>query len=63
MANFILTIDMITREAVRLWKNTNAFMQHVDMQFDDSYARLAPRSATHCASGCRMTTSSERDLR
>ena len=38
MANQILTIDMITREAVRLWKNSNAFMQNVDMQYDDSYA-------------------------
>jgi len=29
---------MITREAVRLWKNTNAFLQNVDMQYDDSFA-------------------------
>lgn len=43
MANTILTIDMITREAVRLWKNTNAFMQHVDMQFDDSYAKTGAK--------------------
>ena len=43
MANSILTIDMITREAVRLWKNTNAFMQHVDMQFDDSYAKTGAK--------------------
>ena len=38
MANAILTIDMITREAVRLWKNSNAFLQNVDMQYDDSFA-------------------------
>lgn len=38
MANNLLTIDMITREAVRLWKNTNAFLQNVDMQYDDSFA-------------------------
>ena len=38
MANFLLTIDMITREAVRLWRNTNAFLQNVDMQYDDSFA-------------------------
>lgn len=38
MANSILTINMITREAIRLWKNSNAFMMNVDMQYDDSYA-------------------------
>lgn len=38
MANSLLTINMITREAVRLWKNTNAFMQNVDMQYDPSFA-------------------------
>jgi len=38
MANSLLTINMITREAVRLWKNTNAFIQNVDMQYDDSFA-------------------------
>lgn len=36
--NSLLTINMITREAVRLWKNTNAFIQNVDMQYDDSFA-------------------------
>lgn len=29
---------MITREAVRLWKNSNAFLQNVDMQYDESFA-------------------------
>jgi len=38
MPNNLLTINMITREAVRLWKNTNAFLQNVDMQYDDSFA-------------------------
>ena len=38
MTNTILTIDMITREAVRLWRNTNAFIQHIEMQYDDSFA-------------------------
>ncbi len=38
MANSLLTINMITREAVRLWRNSNAFMQNVDMQYDDSFA-------------------------
>jgi len=38
MANSLLTINMIAREAVRLWKNSNAFIQNVDMQYDDSFA-------------------------
>jgi hypothetical protein len=38
MANSLLTISMITREAVRLWKNTNAFIQNINRQYDDSYA-------------------------
>src|SRR6267154_410955 len=38
MANSLLTINMITREAVRLWKNSNAFIQNVDMQFASSFA-------------------------
>jgi hypothetical protein len=38
VANQLLTINMITREAVRLWKNSNAFLQNVDMQYDDSFA-------------------------
>jgi P22 coat protein - gene protein 5 len=38
MPNQLLTIDMITREAVRLWKNSNAFIQNVDMQYDNSFA-------------------------
>jgi hypothetical protein len=38
MANLLLTINMITREAVRLWKNSNAFIQNVDMQYDNSFA-------------------------
>lgn len=38
MSNALLTIDMITREAIRLWKNSNAFIQNVDMQYDKSFA-------------------------
>jgi len=38
VANTLLTINMITREAVRLWKNSNAFIQNVDMQYDESFA-------------------------
>lgn len=39
MANTLLTIDMITREAVRLWRNNNSFLRMVDRQYDDSFAR------------------------
>lgn len=43
MANTLLTINMITREAVRLWKNSNAFIQNVDMQYDDSFAQVGAK--------------------
>lgn len=43
MSNTLLTIDMITREAVRLWKNTNALLQNIDMQYDDSFARTGAK--------------------
>lgn len=38
MVNSLLTIDMITREAIRLWKNSNAFLMNVDHQYDSSFA-------------------------
>ncbi len=43
MSNTLLTIDMITREALRLWKNTNAFMMHVSTQYDDQYAKTGAK--------------------
>lgn len=46
MANSLLTINLITREAVRLWKNTNAFMQNVSTQYDDQYARTGAKIGT-----------------
>lgn len=46
MANTLLTINMITREAVRLWKNSNAFIQNVDMQYDDSFAQTGAKIGT-----------------
>ncbi len=36
--NSLLTIDMITREAVRLFKNTNMFIQNIDTQYDPAFA-------------------------
>jgi|SRR5579859_259659 len=46
MANTILTINMITREAIRLWKNSNAFMMSIDRQYDDSFARSGAKIGT-----------------
>lgn len=43
MANSLLTINMITREAVRLWKNSNAFLQNIDQQYDDSFAQTGAK--------------------
>jgi hypothetical protein len=43
VANSLLTIQMITREAVRLWKNTNNFLRNVDTQYDDQYARTGAK--------------------
>jgi hypothetical protein len=44
--NALLTINMITREAVRLWKNSNAFIQNINMQYDDSFARTGAKIGT-----------------
>ena len=39
MANSLLTINMITNEAVRLFTQTNAFLRTVSRQYDDQFAR------------------------
>lgn len=36
--NSLLTIDMITREAVRLFKNSNLFIMNMDTQYDGAFA-------------------------
>src|SRR6266851_4040978 len=36
--NNLLTIDMITAEAVRLFKNSNLFIMNMDTQYDGSFA-------------------------
>lgn len=46
MSNSLLTINMITREAIRLWRNSNAFIQNVDMQYDDSFAKTGAKIGT-----------------
>ncbi len=38
MANQLLTINMITREAIRLFTNSNLFIQNIDRQYDNQYA-------------------------
>ena len=38
MANALLTINMITAQAVMIFKNSNAFMQNLDTQYDSSFA-------------------------
>lgn len=43
MANTLLTINMITRVAVRLWKNTNAFLRNIDTTYDDQFARTGAK--------------------
>lgn len=39
MANQLITIDMVTREAIMLFRNSNAFIQNLDRQYDDQFAR------------------------
>lgn len=39
MANALLTISMITREALRLFLNSNAFLKNIDRQYDSQFAR------------------------
>lgn len=43
MANSLLTINMITREAIRLWRNSNAFLMSINRQYDDSFARTGAK--------------------
>ena len=38
MANALLTINMILREATRLWENSNAFLMNIGRQYDDQFA-------------------------
>lgn len=46
MANSLLTIQMITREAISLFRNTNSFLRNVDMQYDDQYAQTGAKIGT-----------------
>jgi len=37
--NSILTINMITKEAIRLFKNSNSFIRDIDAQYSDLFER------------------------
>jgi hypothetical protein len=39
MANSLLTISMITREAIELFVNSNSFIRNLDRQYDDDFGR------------------------
>lgn len=39
MASSLLTVQMITREAIELFKNSNAFLMNINRQFDSEFAR------------------------
>jgi len=41
--NSLLTINMITNEAVRLFSQTNAFLRRVNRQYDDQFARTGAK--------------------
>lgn len=43
MANSLLTIDMITREALRLFLNSNSFVKNLDRQYDGQYAQTGAK--------------------
>lgn len=46
MSNSLLTINMITREAIRLWRNSNEFIMNIDTQYDDSFAKTGAKIGT-----------------
>src|SRR5690348_4925866 len=37
MTNTLLTVSMITKRAVTMFRNSNAFLQLIDRQYDDQY--------------------------
>lgn len=44
--NTLLTIDMITREAVMLFLNSNAFIANINRQYDDQFAKTGAKIGT-----------------
>lgn len=43
VSNSLLTIDMVTREAVRLFRNSNWFLRTVGRQYDEEFARTGAK--------------------
>ena len=43
MANTLLTIGGITREAIRLFMNSNAFIGNIEKQYDSSFAKTGAK--------------------
>lgn len=43
MANALLTTSKITREALRLFINSNAFLKNIDRQYDDQFAAVGAK--------------------
>lgn len=43
MANSLLTIGGITRKALQLFRNTNAFLQMIDRQYDDAFGKVGAK--------------------
>jgi hypothetical protein len=43
LANSLLTIDMITREAVRLFRNSNWYLRTIGRQFDEEFGRAGAK--------------------
>jgi len=43
MSNSLLTISQITREALRLFKNSNAFLQNIDRQYDSEFGKAGAK--------------------
>lgn len=43
MANSLLTISMITRKAIELFVNSNAFIKNLDRQYDDQFGKAGAK--------------------
>lgn len=46
MANSLLTINQITRKALALFRNSNAFLQSISRQYDDQFANSGAKIGT-----------------
>lgn len=44
MANSLLTLNLITRKAVALFRNSNAFIQNIDRQYDGYFAQTGAKA-------------------